>query len=213
MNHLTRLITRAAAASALLAASLAAQATVEAGHWGYGSLFNGINPLSLDQAPSGNPSYGVQTTYNAQTGIMTFGVHSAAWPADLFLVTPGQVIGRDNWASLAGQMQPIVTDPTAPTGPNSFLQVGKDFYLGAATIAFADPEFNWATLNTTRTSFGWAHFQAQADGTLKLLDSAMAFREPGIVVGTLQAVPEPGTWALMGLGLVGVAAVSRRRPR
>ena len=65
---------------------------------------------------------------------------------------------------------------------------------------------------STRTSFGWAHLQAQADGSLKILSSAMAFREGGIVVGALQAVPEPGTWALSIAGL-GLLAWARRRPR
>lgn len=35
----------------------------------------------------------------------------------------------------------------------------------------------------------------------------------GFTLSVQPAVPEPGTWALMGLGLVGVAAVSRRRAR
>jgi len=206
MHHLTHLITRCAAAAALLATSLAAQAVVETGHWSYGPLVNGTNTLGVDQNTSGTNSYGVQTTYNAQAGTLSFGIRTLGAPAALFLVTPGQVVGSDNWL----KAQPIV-DPQ--NGTQSYLQVGKDFYLGTATIALTDPEFNWATVNTTRTTFGWAHFQAQADGTLKLLDSAMAFREPGIKVGTLQAVPEPGTWALMGLGLVGMAAVARRRQR
>ena len=40
----------------------------------------------------------------------------------------------------------------------------------------------------------------------------MAFREPGIVVGTLDvpAVPEPSTWALMGLGLLGIGWAQQR---
>ena len=37
----------------------------------------------------------------------------------------------------------------------------------------------------------------------------MAFREPGIVVGTLTAVPEPATWLLSGLGLLAVGTVVR----
>jgi hypothetical protein len=205
MNHLTQLITRSAAAAALLATSLAAQAVVESGNWSYGPTFNGSSSLSLYQNTAHTNSYGVRTTYDAQAGTLSLSVPTLGAPASLFLVTPGQVIGQDNWRSLSSNALPVLVPPS--------LVVGKDFYLGTATIALTDPEFDWATVDTTRTSFGWAHFQAQADGSLKLLDSAMAFREPGIKVGTLQAVPEPGTWALMGLGLVGMAAVSRRRQR
>jgi hypothetical protein len=205
MNHLTQLITRSAAAAALLATSLAAQAVVESGHWDYGPSFNGTSALSVYQNTAHTNSYGVRTTYDAQTGMLSLGVPTLGAPASLFLVTPGQVIGQDNWRSLSSNALPVLVSPS--------LLVGKDFYLGTATIALTDPEFDWTTVDTTRTSFGWAHFQAQADGTLKLLDSAMAFREPGIKVGTLQAVPEPGTWALMGLGLASVAAMSRRRQR
>jgi hypothetical protein len=193
MQHLTRL----AATAALLATSLAAHAVVESGHWTYGPLTTGYNVLSVYQTPSDFGSFGVRTTYDAQAGTLTLGVPTLGAPASLFVVTPGQVISQANWLSFS--------TPSA-------LQVGTDFYLGTATISTTDPEFSWATAATTRTVFGWAHFQAQANGTLKMLDSAMAFREPGIVVDTLQAVPEPGTWALMGLGLVGLAAVSRRRP-
>ncbi len=205
MHHLTHFLTRGAAATALLATSLAAQAVVESGHWSYGPLVNGSNTLSVYQNTTDTNSYGVRTTYDAQTGVLTLGTPTLGAPASLFVVTPGQVIGQGNWQSLSGNALPVLVSPG--------LVVGQDFYLGAATIALTDPEFDWATVGTTRTSFGWAHFQAQADGTLKLLDSAMAFREPGIQVGTLQAVPEPGTWALMGLGLVGMAAVARRRQR
>jgi hypothetical protein len=35
----------------------------------------------------------------------------------------------------------------------------------------------------------------------------------GTVYGVVASVPEPGTWATMGLGLLGLAAVSRRRQR
>jgi hypothetical protein len=35
----------------------------------------------------------------------------------------------------------------------------------------------------------------------------------GTVYGVVTSVPEPGTWATLGLGLVGVAAVKRRRQR
>jgi len=210
MRHLACAFTRSAAAIALLATSIAAHAVVETGHWGYGPLTNGYNMLSVQQNTSGFSSFGVQTTYNAQAGTLTLGVPTAGAPASIFLMTPGQVIGRDNWLSLPG---PLQTPFDPQTGSQSYFQAGKDFYLGTATIAIDDPEFNWATVSTTSTTFGWAHFQAQADGSLKLLDSAMAFREPGIRVGTLQAIPEPGTWALMGIGLVGLAAVARRRPR
>lgn len=75
--------------------------------------------------------------------------------------------------------------------------VGQEFYLGGRTRT--------AYINGYFDTFGWAHFKVDATGQLKLLDSAVAFNEGGIIVGTLQAVPEPSTWALMGLGLAALA--------
>lgn len=73
-----------------------------------------------------------------------------------------------------------------------------------------DPGFDWADL-TTRTTFGWAHFREDASGRLFIVDSAMALREPGIVVGTVQAVPEPATWALLLGGLISAAGLGQQR--
>ncbi len=208
MSRLARTLTRSVAAATLLVSSLAAQAAVEPGYWAIGPRADdGTQSLMVYQNASSANSYGVRTIYNAQTGTLALGAPTLGAPASLFLMTPGQVLGADNWLSLPGPMQGVLD---AQSGSQPYFQAGTDFYLGAATIALTDPEFNWATVNTTRTSFGWAHLQAQADGSLKILASAMAFREPGIVIGTTQAVPEPGTWALMGLGMLGLAGVARR---
>ncbi len=195
---------RLAAAAAFLVSSMAAQAVVQTGGWSYGLDTSGVNRLTVQQSPSGAGGfYSVQTTYDALAGTLTFGSPTLGAPADFFVVTPGQVISGSTLADLKKQ-------GTFANSVASGLFVTKDFYLGTATINVTDPEFSWATAATTRTIYGWAHLQVQANGTLQIVDSAMAFHEPGIKVGTLQAIPEPGTWALMGIGLVGLAAVRRR---
>lgn len=57
-------------------------------------------------------------------------------------------------------------------------------------------EFSFSNLTGTQ-------FTIKADGLLS------SFRLAGVTVAA--AVPEPGTWALMGLGLAGLAAVRARR--
>lgn len=198
MNALTRL----AAAAALLASHLAAHATVAAGHWDAvaGNPYPGVNQsIIVDQTIDGDYT-GTFWQYNAQAGTLRFVTNNTDEGAVLFRVQQGEVVS-----------QAMVEAPgTHALNNGTDVFVGTDFYLGAATSSLSDPGVSWSNVQQ-RTSFGWAHFQAQADGSLKILSSAMAFREAGIVVGTLQAVPEPGTWALMGLGLLGLTAVTRRR--
>ena len=49
----------------------------------------------------------------------------------------------------------------------------------------------------------------QGNGVASVMGSAIAYNEPGIIVGTTQVVPEPSSFALSMLGLIGLAALRK----
>jgi hypothetical protein len=90
--------------------------------------------------------------------------------------------------------------------------IGTDFYIAGMTqTGLSDVgEPSAGNGNPLVTRFGWAHIGLNPAGTFTVLDSAMAYGERGIVVGTTQAIPEPSTLAMMLLGL-GFAGLHARR--
>ena len=88
-------------------------------------------------------------------------------------------------------------------GPVRTIPLG-DFYLAAQTASSTlvppvtvinTPVFGWMRLNNTGTR-------------LIMLDNAVAYGTPGIIVGTTTALPEPAT---LGLFMIGARALQRRR--
>lgn len=65
-----------------------------------------------------------------------------------------------------------------------------------------------ATLNFNVTGFGTSALNF-ADGVL--VNSELGDLPAQFVDGAVQAVPEPGTWLMLGLGLAAVAGAARRR--
>lgn len=188
--------------------SLPANAVVESGHW---SVFNtsmswAPNPeehyVSVDQTVDGDYT-GTFLRYDPAANTLSYIAHNTDEGSQLFLVRAGDVLTN---ASLAGM--PGGTLPGSWSLQGTL--VGEDFYLGVRTGSIFDPGYRYDSPEGF-TSFGWAHFREGADGRLFIVDSAMAFREGGIVVGTMQAVPEPAAWASMLAGLVGLSVVARRR--
>ena len=180
------------------ACSLSAHAVVESGHWyatqGPNGAYGTNLSISVDQTVSGDYT-GSFFNYDSLQGTLTFVTLNVDEGSVLAVARPGNVANNDFFAG------------TRWAGP---VQVGQDFYLAAATSSLSDPGVTWSNYNT-RTSFGWAHFRTDSTGKLTIVDSAMAFREPGIIVGTLvTAVPEPSTWAFMSLGLLGIGLARRR---
>jgi hypothetical protein len=198
---------RALGAAALLL-SFQAQAVVEAGHWGSTTVppFSGVNfTIRVDQTQGGDYT-DTYMFYNGNT-LTGEGAHTDEG-ADIFVVKAGDVLSN---AFIANTAPPFIMGPSIAQGlpRQSNVAVGHDFYLGTRTRSFSDPGFTYE--GSFFSSFGWAHFKTDSAGQLQLLDSAMAFREGGIVVGTLQAVPEPSSAALMALGLICLALAWRQQ--
>ncbi|MFT3857721.1 MAG: PEP-CTERM sorting domain-containing protein [Aquabacterium sp.] len=185
--------TRTLIAATLALAASCAQATVEPGHWSVSTSGNQV-AINVHQTPDGDGT-GTFLTRDARAGTLTYVTSNVDEGSLLFIVKPGDEVSLANLSGLTGFGSQAV-------------KVGQDFYLGAATRSYTDPGFSY----NTWTSFGWAHFQVNSQGALQIVDSAMAFREPGIIVGTLQTtVPEPGTWAIMALGLLALAGLRQTR--
>lgn len=214
-TNLTHL-THALALTLGLALTTSAQAVVESGHW---TSYFADRPddnfsVGVDQTIAGDYT-GLFMRYEA--GRLTGITHNVDEGADLFLVQAGTEFSQ---ASIAAGAHTFVEGVSRQFGDFSSavaLPVGTDFYLATRTRTGSDPGFSYTPEGMrVFTVFGWAHFVVDAQGAPRIVDSAMAFQEGGIVVGSLQAIPaipEPATGWLMGLGLGAVtwrARLSRR---
>lgn len=194
----------AGALGLLLAGLNTAHAAVESGHWevinqNVGYAFDHNLGIIVDQTPDGDYT-GTFLNYDAKAGSLSFVTYNTDEGSTLFVTRPGQFINDQTVINLPASDRVSFSSNVA--------QVGTDFYLGVATEKFSDPGFQFN--DQQWTVFGWAHFKADAQGKLQIVDSAMSFNEGGIVAGSL-AVPEASTWSLMALGLFGLAVATRQK--
>lgn len=116
--------------------------------------------------------------------------------SDWYLTYPGDIITT---LTTAGAGFPILIHGS-PLVTNSIPVANGDIYLGVNTGRFGPPF-------PPRDVYGWVHLQND-NGTLTMVDNAVAYGESGIIVGTTLAVDEPLTLALV---LAGAVVVCTRR--
>lgn len=161
--------------------------------------------LSVNQSPG--PDYNGTGIWLSKTDAF-FAFKSTLAPvtwnvdeeADFYLANSGDVLSAATLAQ--GQFAQLFTIDRPGTVEVPY---PGTFYLAIVTGTGFDG------IRPNRNVYGWAKFQNSYTG-LTLLDSAMAYAEGGIVVGSLTAlpVPEPSTLVQMALGLL-MLGVCRHR--
>ena len=124
--------------------------------------------------------------------------------ADLYLVEPGDSFSKEGIAG--NEFIPLFIADLF----KSSVTVSSDFYLGVNTGKMAGDR---------RDAFGWVHFKVLAmplpfpafdDDVLIMVENAMSYDSPGIIVGTHTVVPEPSTIALTSIAFVTLVTLRRR---
>ncbi len=103
------------------------------------------------------------------------------------------------------------------SGASTFNQVRFNESTGAMDttqvsrqVVFEGRDFNLGTVGASLPGISPSSFVLKLSGSLT---EAAAMAGGATLTLTVRAVPEPGTWALMGLGLVGLFVAGRRRAR
>jgi len=136
--------------------------------------------------------------FDFTNGTLRITISNVDQGSDWYFVHAGDQFGP---ATIAANQ--FVAVPISPQAP---YPIGNgDFYLGIATSDA--PNFPFV-----RDIFGWVQIH-DASGTLSATGNAVSYHSQGIVVGTINEVPEPSTIVMAGLAVAMLFVCQRRLPR
>lgn len=193
-----RLIT----AAAVLAATGAAQATViDFNSLAHSDYYHGVNPLTIDgfnfacTPDSGESCLGVwgkDQPYQADPGAAAVFTNYGSATVVMTQVGGGAFdLASIDFADVynTGAVVNVLVTFNPVVGPSSTMSFWTDSTPGLQTVVFSQTGLSSVTWQTVGGADPWNQWD-------------------NVTVG---AIPEPGTYALMALGLAGVAAAARRR--
>ena len=144
----------------------------------------GLSTLTVFQTPEfgingDSTSIYVSVSVVDSTATLLYYISQLDEGSDWFATNHGDLFNRETIDS--GQFDILFDGDQAGA---LTVEVDQSFFLGVNTgNGYVDEPF--------RQHFGWGEFLIDQDGELQILDSAVAYDQGGIIVGTSATIPEP----------------------